>query len=133
MKKVLFSFLIVLISLISYGCNFIEYEPSKIIVDSDTIQLEWDPPEVKSFDEGSTILYYRVYYRIHDVGRWVTLDIIPAQDHPKYEIHHSDFGNGAYDFAVRAVSASSRYSALHSSLDPSADPLGGWYVVWIRF
>jgi len=133
MEKKVYGIVLILLLFLIQSCTWMEFESTQIVVQSDTIQLEWDPPEVKNFDEGFIILYYRVYYRIHEMENWVLLDIIPAQDHPKYKIHHSELGNGSYDFAVRAVSAKSSYSSLHSSLDLTADPLGGWYVVWFRF
>jgi hypothetical protein len=39
-------------------------------------------------------------------------------------------GNGKFDFAVSAVNAAGKASSLHTSLDASAIPFGGWYIVW---
>ena len=135
MHKVLslfFVFLLFLFFLIFYACQLIENEPAQIVIDSEYIQLEWDPPSVNEKDV-SPIVSYRVYYRLHGMTNWSLLDIIPAEQNPSYTIYHSKLGNGSFDFAVSAVTSDDRVSDLHSSLDYAADPIGGWYIVWLRF
>ena len=128
----LFVLLLFLLLQIFHGCQLIENEPAQIVIDSEYIQLEWDPPSVNEKDV-SPIVSYRVYYRIHGMTNWRLLDVIPAEQNPTYTIYHSELGNGSYDFAVRAITSDNRVSNLHSSLDYAADPIGGWYIVWIRF
>ena len=135
MYKVLsffFVLLVFLFFLLFHGCQLIENEPAQIVIDSEYIQLEWDPPSINEKDV-SPIVSYRVYYRIHGMTNWKLLDIIPAEQNPTYTIYHSEFGNGSYDFAVSAMTSDYRFSNLHSSLDLNADPIGGWYIVWLRF
>jgi hypothetical protein len=72
-----------------------------------------------------------VYYRQHGSGLWIILSETPASSHPQILLHHSDFGDGSYDFAVSAVNSLGQQSSLHTSLDASADPYGGWYILWI--
>lgn len=63
-------------------------------------------------------------------GGWNLLVEIPATPHPALTIKHSDLGDGEYDFAVRAVNSNDVASSIHSSLDASANPFGGWYILW---
>ena len=133
MLKYFSLFFILLFSLFFIqNCQWIEYESAQVVVDSEYITLEWDPPDVnKNID--SPVTAYRIYYRVHEMQYWTLIDVIPAEQYPKYKVYHSKLGNGVYDFAIRAVVSNGRISSLHSSLDLNADPLGGWYVVWMRF
>ena len=88
------------------------------------ITLAWDPP-------GGTVLKYRAYFRIHGTTDWVQLAEIPAAPAPEYTVLHSTLGNGEFDFGVIALYDDSQ-SALHSSLDTSASPTTGWYLMWQR-
>ena len=128
----LFVLLLFLLFQIFYSCQWIEHEPVQIVIKSEYIQLEWNPPSVNEKDV-SPIISYIMYYRIHGMKEWRRLDLIPAEQNPTYTIYHSELGNGSYDFAVRAITSDNRVSNLHSSLDYAADPIGGWYIVWIRF
>ena len=47
-------------------------------------------------------------------------------------IDHSDLGDGSYDFAVSSISEFGIESDLHTSLDYTAVPIGGWYILWVR-
>jgi len=73
---------------------------------------------------------YRIYWRQHVSGDWNLLAEIPATPNPALSISHSELGNGKFDFAVSAVNAAGKASSLHTSLDASAIPFGGWYIVW---
>ena len=133
MKKYTFIILIFLLLVAFQSCQWMEYEPSKLVINSEYIQLEWDPPPVNEEYDFLPVVSYKIYYRIHGMNDWILLDLIPAEQNPKYTIYHSDLGNGSYDFAVSAVQISDSESQLHSSLDISADPVGGWYIIWLRF
>ncbi len=74
---------------------------------------------------------YNVYWRPHAVWGWKFLGQVAANDSPEIRVEHADLGDGEFDFAVTSVSADGAESPFHSSLDPDADPFGGWYVVWV--
>ena len=114
-------------------CQWMEYEPSQRVIESEYIQLEWDPPPVNEQYDFLPVVSYKIYYRIHGMTDWILLDLIPAEQNPRYTVYHSELGNGSYDFAVSAVQISDLESQLHSSIDMSADPVGGWYIIWLRF
>ena len=114
------------------GCEFTQFEPSGNIITAESIRIAWDPPIVTN-DTQVPVIAYKVYYRFHGMVDWILLDLITAEQNPGYTIYHREFGNGSYDFAVQSVSSDIRQSNLHSSLDFDADPLGGWYVIWMRF
>ena len=134
MKRTLaLSFLLFFPLLLAFqGCEFTQFEPDGIIITAESVRIAWDPPGVTD-DTQAPVIAYKVYYRLHGMADWTLLDLIPAVQNPGYTINYKEFGNGSYDFAVQAVSSDIRQSNLHSSLDFDADPLGGWYVIWIRF
>jgi hypothetical protein len=65
-------------------------------------------------------------------GAWRFLAEIPATPNPSLVIKHSELGDGEFDLAVSMVNARGDASTLHSSLDATANPFGGWYLVWSR-
>ena len=98
----------------------------EILSSADQITLAWDaPPSVDT---------YRVYYRMHGTSTWTLIEEIVPIPSPEYIVYHKSVGpsgldNGAYNFAVTAVS-SGEESQVHSSLDQTAIPATGWYLVW---
>ncbi len=133
MKKYTFIIFIFLLLVAFQNCQWMDYEPSKLVINTEYIQLEWDPPPVDEEYDFLPVVSYKIYYRIHGMNDWILLDLIPAEQNPRYTVYHSEVGNGSYDFAVSAVYLSDIESLIHSSLDTSADPIGGWYIIWLRF
>jgi hypothetical protein len=121
----------VLVALAS-GCTLTFAEHMVIVVRSSELSLAWDPPPDAMRVGPNRIESYTVSYRPHGVGTWRTAARVKATDTPGATLKHKDFGNGYYDFAVRAVTAGGHSSGMHTSLDGSADPVGGWYALWIR-
>ena len=99
--------------------------PQEVSIGSEEITLTWDPPP-------SSIKEYKVLYRNHGTTGWTEKDDVPAVPSPEYTFDHSDMGNGAFDFAVIAVDNDDNESAIHSSLDGTASPSSGWYIIWNR-
>ncbi len=100
-------------------------EPIEINTRDEKITLAWDAPT-------GSIDTYRIYYREHLTPPWEELDEIPSAS-TEYEIQHSSnpagLGNGSWDFGVSAVSDGEE-SGIHDSLQPTASPTSGWYVIW---
>ena len=96
----------------------------KVLSSAEEITLAWDPPP-------SEIATYKIFYRSHESGTWILFDEIPADDNPEYTLYHGDFGNGDYDFGVVAVDTETAESAMHTSLDDTAQPECGWYLSWV--
>jgi hypothetical protein len=113
------------------SCPFPSSGSVPIVVSSESITLAWDPPAVSFPSPPLAAVTYRVYYCQHGSGQWIFLSETPASTHPQVSLKHSDFGDGSYDFAVSAVNSLGQQSSLHTSLDASADPYGGWHIVWI--
>lgn len=117
------------------GCDWLKRltlgESMQIVHKSDTLTLAWDPPATDIPDRPTEVEAYQVYCREHGTSYWRFLAEIPASRNPEYTIDHEYLGNGLYDFAVRAITVEGRASALHTSLDNSADPISGWHVFWI--
>lgn len=99
---------------------------------SNEITLEWDPPALRLETGPMAIESYNVYYRVHNTETWNLLDTIDAVPYPNYTIQHSLLGDGLFDFSVSAVAENGEESNLHSSVDPNADPVGGWYLLWVK-
>jgi hypothetical protein len=95
------------------------------------LTLAWDPPLTDIPKRPTEVAVYQIFFREHGTSYWVLLDEIPASPHPEYTIDHERIGDGLFDFAVRAISVEGKASALHSSLDNDADPISGWYVLWL--
>jgi hypothetical protein len=95
----------------------------KVLCSTEEVTLAWDPSP-------SEIAAYKIYYRSHESGTWILFDEIPADGDPEYNLFFEDFGNGEYDFGVVAVNAETEESAMHTSLDDTAQPASGWYLCW---
>ncbi len=130
MKKLVIIIIVFMSIVYLHSCQYL-YEPTQIIFKSEYLVLEWDSPSVNSMSGFIPVKSYRVYYR-KDGSSWVFLGEIPAEEKPRYTVYHSDLGDGLYEFAVRAVYENAQYSSLHISSDQNADPLGGWFLLWIR-
>ncbi len=126
MIRVLLSLLLILICFYFINCQY-SSEPHQIISNTESIVLEWDPPQTDIL-----VKSYKIYYRQKDTFYWIFLDEITAYENPRYVVYHSDLGNGFYDFAVSAVNKSGQSSVLHTSRDQNADPINGWYLFWVR-
>jgi hypothetical protein len=94
-----------------------------VTVTSSQITLQWDPPP-------EAVSTYRVYSRTHGGSQWTLLGEAPAASQPEYTIQQTTVGKGEFDFAVVAVDLGGVSSEFHTSLDATADPTSGWYVVW---
>jgi hypothetical protein len=105
-------------------------DPGEIEVTEETVTLAWDAPS-------PDIDYYRVLFRIHGAvpaASWLVLDEnLSAAPSPEYTVNNADIGNGIFDFGVVAkdLEADTEESALHSSLDVTAQPTTGWYLIWM--
>lgn len=107
-------------------------EPRDIQCREERVTLRWDPPPFSGSDVLSPIGSYALFYRRSGDPGWKFIGTVAASDSPKYTLHHRDFGNGIYDFAVIAVNAEGVTSVMHTSRDVDADPIGGWTLVWVR-
>jgi hypothetical protein len=112
-----------------FADEFIEHDlhaaslPARV-VRADQAVLAWDPP-------AEDVEQYELYYRLHGESDWVLLDTVPASPNPQYTISYEDFGDGEFEFGVVSVRGTAE-SAMHTSLDSSADPRTGWYLRWQR-
>jgi hypothetical protein len=123
-------FIAILLLLGVAGCYLPTSGHMPIVVSAKTITLAWDPPQFQFSSPPLSISSYRIYYARHGTQSWSIIGRIPATGNPSIVLNYFDFGNGEYDFAVGAVDLRGVESALHTSLDASADPFGGWYVIW---
>jgi hypothetical protein len=113
------------------GCRFPPSGSLPISVSSQAITLEWDPPVGQLPSIQFAPFSYRVYYSQHGFRLWRLIGEVPASTAPQFSIHHSDLGDGLFDFAVTTVNFQGQESSLHTSLDSSASPAGGWHVFWV--
>jgi len=132
MKKLLV-FLSLCLSLVTLdNCGkSTEAGPDQIFRNSKSIRLEWNAV-TKDINGGITYIdHYNVYYRAHGATDWIFIDQVPDIQDPWIEIWHSDIGDGYWEFAVVAVDVNNNNSDYHTSLDQSAIPAGGWYLLWV--
>ena len=126
---------ILIITLISIlflvGCQYSD-TPTQVVALSDKVTLAWDPPD----DNAKTLILklnsYEIYYRKPGESSWVFVAEVPADAELKYTLHHEDFGNGMFEFAIRGLTENRRGSLLHTSSDQHAEPFGGWYLFWVN-
>jgi len=99
-------------------------DPQEVSSTAAEVTLAWDPPP-------SSIAAYRVLFRIHDCSSWYSLDDdLAAEPAPEFTVQHTAVGSGIFDFGVIAVDAEDAESAMHLSLETTAQPDTGWYLVW---
>lgn len=102
-------------------------DPDGIEIKATTVTLAWDAPSPE-------IDYYRVLFRIHDASPpapWLILEEdLNAAESPEYTLVEN---YGIFDFGVVAkdLDSETEESALHSSLDITAQPDTGWYLIWM--
>jgi len=129
MKNIKFFWFAVILP-IFFACNLNDFEDSnQIIVNSDHITLAWDSPDTSS--QESSVTSYKIFYREHNSSKWNLLTEKTDLSNLSYRIDHKDMGNGEYDFAVSAIYNNSVESNYHSSLDVTANPNTGWYILWL--
>jgi hypothetical protein len=112
------------------GCGLPSGRPYSLRVFSESIDLTWDPPASTSLLSGQEISCYYVYLRKQGIGGWRLVGQVPASSNPVITLRISDCGIGEFDFAVSAATSKGVESRLHASFDASADPTGGWYLIW---
>jgi hypothetical protein len=118
------------------GCDWIRSitlgEFMQLVHKSSRLTLAWDPPLSDIPNRPSEVASYQIFCREHGSFYWRFLGEVQASPNPEYTVEHGQLGDGLFDFAVRAVTVSGQASALHTSLDSSADPVSGWYVLWAQ-
>lgn len=108
----------------SEGGAEVAEDPSAVISSAESITLAWDPSP-------SAVTLYRLYFRIHDTSTWYSLpDSAEAVPSPEYKVSHTGIEPGPYDFGVKAVNAEDFESNMHMSIDATAEPDTGWYLIW---
>jgi hypothetical protein len=107
----------------AFGQMVINGKAIEIRTKNDTVTLAWDPPDTPT-------AAYRIYYRVHGTLAWTLLDEVPAAPNPEYVLNIAQFGEGSFDFGVSSIDPSDQESNIHTSLDITADPTSGWYLIW---
>ena len=99
-------------------------DPQELFSVDNQITLAWDAPP-------SAVDTYKLLFRVHGTQDWSLLqDNIPAAVPPEYTVLHEPALNGLWDFGVVAVDGMGEQSVVHNSLDVTADPDSGWYLLW---
>ena len=106
-------------------------EALEIVVKGSSFTLAWDPGGPDIPNNPNSAVQYKVFYRNHGSYYWRLLMEIESSGNPECFINSDIMDYGMYDFAVSAVSEQGSESALHSSLDSTANPFTGWYINWI--
>ncbi len=148
MKKIYLSISIILVtglvfstlSCMLYGAIAFRHELEGVLDSADSQNIGADPKELVSSDDEITIAWdeppsavesYKVLFRFHDTQDWYLINQILAVEDPDYTMFKIDFDDGPYDFGVKAVDSESEESLLHFSLETTADPDTGWYLIWL--
>jgi hypothetical protein len=94
-----------------------------IRIEAEQFVLAWDAPG------GDLLDGYRVYVRNRGRREWTLLRSVTASSRPALTVDESLLSPGVYELAVSSVRAGVE-SAKHSSMDHTAVPSTGWYLVW---
>jgi hypothetical protein len=126
------SFLFAVLVVVPQSCQLwsVAGGSTPVAISSSEITLAWDPPTTAFPSAPLAISKYKVFIRKHSGGDWSLCGTVPASGNPELRLLHKDIGDGAFDFAVEAVNDARGASTLHLSLDASAEPYGGWHLVW---
>jgi hypothetical protein len=109
---------------VSGGEGSLATDPQGVSTSATEVTLAWDPPS-------SSVATYKLFFRIHDTSTWYSLaDNLLAHPAPQYTVQHSAVDNGIFDFGVVAVNAESTESSMHMSVETTAQPETGWFLVW---
>jgi len=95
----------------------------KISIFEEEFTIAWDVDSDDNPDQ------FRMYFRHRGEESWTILSEIAAEPEPRFQVNSALLSAGTYEFAVSAV-AGGEESALHTSMDDTADPESGWYVDW---
>ena len=99
-------------------------DPAGISSTAASITLAWDPPP-------SPVQTYKLFFRIHDTSTWFSLPPdVTAGPSPEFTVQHDAVKSGIFDFGVKAVNAEAAESNMHTSVETTAQPDTGWYLVW---
>jgi len=102
-------------------------DPTRLTRVGDNIILGWEEVTTDVSGNVEHIDYYTIYYRVHGASDWIAYSEVVATNGT---VFHVDLGNGTWDFGVSATDFSGNESEIHSSLDMTAIPTGGWYLLW---
>ena len=98
-------------------------DPSGLTSSAAEVTLAWDPPP-------SPVQTYKLFFRIHDTSTWYSLlPDVTAGPSPEYTVQYDDVRSGIFDFGVKAVNEDAE-SNMHISVETTAQPDTGWYLVW---
>lgn len=120
--------------LILSGCGILGYvdEPDRIVLWGSGFTIAWDEPATSyGTSDLSEYILYRQAYPNRIVTSWVEIGRVTESAGPVYRVDAVELAPGSYEFGVRAVDSEGRYSEIHRSTDPQAEPATGWYIEWL--
>ena len=120
--------LIVALAALLIGCGTPfsdpEYDarsPTVITVSGPHFTLSW-------VEEDPDVVAYRVYRRQRGATQWVVIDANVREQ--RLMVTKDDLPYGTYEFAVSSINSEGEESALHHSVDNTANP-SPWVLRWI--
>ena len=133
MKKSLFIIfsIIFFLQLSSCKLSLLKADYYEIVVKGASFTICWDDNSNRISRNLNDAVQYKIYYRIHGSSGWEVLEAIEASINREFTIDNSKLDYGIYDLGVSSINQYGKESAIHSSLDRSADPFCGWYINWI--
>lgn len=96
-----------------------------VLVEADSFVLAWND------DSPDSAARYTVFYSMHGTEDWTELTSVSSENGLQIEIDESLLARGEWDFGIISSSNAGEDSAMHTSLETSAIPTTGWYLVWI--
>lgn len=124
--------LALLISL--FSCSLVPFKPSifstqEVTVIQSRFMLDWDFKGIGLSEDEKKSVVYTVYAKKPNTLNWVPVGTsVPGRT--SFTVTPFMLSPGRYVFAVTAT-IHGQESSMHSSEDETADPIGGWHILWI--
>lgn len=97
----------------------------KLEINEDSFTIAWDMDTGESVPDS-----YHLYFRHRGEESWTFLSTVEDGTVSEFTVTSNDLSYGTYEFAVTSVVGGVE-SAMHTSLDDTADPVSGWYIEWM--
>jgi len=104
----------------------IEKEPIIIVIEADSIIIQWDAPDFKE-----NISKFDIFYRSCYEVEWRMIGSAPNEN-TFFTIYRSLLpdNDSIFEFAISSVTLDGVTSNLAISVSTEASPISGWFISW---
>lgn len=101
------------------------------IRNTDSVTIYWNAPP---WDPDTVLFYKLIYHTARDTNWTLVKDSIPPSPSPQLVVHRNEVSSAdsLFYFGVKYMSGDGIESSIHASLDSTANPPGGWFMLWTK-